>query len=765
MNLLIKKSIKSALTEQQLNAIRKISQLGHLAYEDIRVNMLGQVLPMKPITINMLVNDVCNSRCQMCLIWQNKKDIEISPNDLEKILQDDLFSQIKYIGVSGGEPTLRDDLSEFFNVICSKTPKILGTGIITNGIIENTVKQKILECAEICKSHDVNFNIMVSLDGLGEVHDIVRGRKNNFQSSIALLKFFHEETDIPTSFGCTITATNALFVDELLDYAKSEGLYGRFRVAEFIERLYNENQVEYIRAFDEKTKYHLGLFFFRLEHEFEQVPMFQKTYRNIRKMLAEGEPRNIGCPYQIDSVVLTSRGELLYCSPKSPILGDTLKQSAKKIYFSNLNIRNEIAKNDCKSCIHDYHEPITFKEEFNYLLNTKRRKRIYNIQRLLRQSSSILKKQKNINNIHPSRLKKVLIIGWYGTETAGDKAILWSIIQQLQSRENPPLQIYLSSLFPFISRWTVKEMQLNNIKITETYSLEFEKICSEVDEIIIGGGPLMDIEPLDHLLYAFIQGSKTGAVNRVEGCGIGPLISPLYTQVVSEILRLADSISLRDSSSSQRCQSEFGISNMTTIPDPATNYVLNVKDEITAGLNIDLPLKSQANIACFLRDWGRDYASNFSESEYILLKEKFETQLQKMIIFIAKNQKADIHLLPMHSFYIGGDDRIFNRRIAHSIDGQFTDFLESHQVSFTREPISPLEILGTMCYAKFNICMRFHSVLFAETLGVPYLAIDYTQGGKIKAFLEDKGKLNKLISLREIAEEKWISKLNQLLRI
>jgi polysaccharide pyruvyl transferase WcaK-like protein len=64
-----------------------------------------------------------------------------------------------------------------------------------------------------------------------------------------------------------------------------------------------------------------------------------------------------------------------------------------------------------------------------------------------------------------------------------------------------------------------------------------------------------------------------------------------------------------------------------------------------------------------------------------------------------------------------------------------------------------------MYHAEFNLCMRFHSVLFAETLGVPYLAVDYTNGGKIKAFLETKGKLDRLISLQEVAEGRWKTRL------
>ena len=70
-----------------------------------------------------------------------------------------------------------------------------------------------------------------------------------------------------------------------------------------------------------------------------------------------------------------------------------------------------------------------------------------------------------------------------------------------------------------------------------------------------------------------------------------------------------------------------------------------------------------------------------------------------------------------------------------------------------------------MHHAEFNLCMRFHSVLFAETLGVPYLAIDYTNGGKIKAFLEAKNKLNRLISLQEIATGAWKTQFQALVEI
>jgi MoaA/NifB/PqqE/SkfB family radical SAM enzyme/polysaccharide pyruvyl transferase WcaK-like protein len=758
MSNLLKQTIKSKLTKKQLNLVRKTHSFGVLAYQDIRVNLLGQILPMKPTAISMMANDVCNSRCQMCLIWQQKKDYEMSPDDLAKVFKDSLFSNVAHIGITGGEPTLRKDLPELFRVACTTLPKLSATSMITNAIVEDNVKQRVTECAEVCRQYGKSFDVMVSLDGIGEIHETVRGRKGNFDSAINTIDYLREK-GIPVSFGCTITNSNALYVDELLDFVKAKGLSGSFRVAEYINRLYNSPQTEHIRNFDEKTAYHLGLFFFRAEHSFELNSTKQKTYRSIRGMLAEGKPRQTGCPYHTQTVILTARGELLYCSPKSPIIGNTLQDSAVKLYFSNLGKRQEIRQNHCDDCIHDYHVPVNFREKVAFFLKSKRQHHRYNCQKLVKQAALLNKQPKNIKDVSRLKSKTALIVGWYGTETAGDKAILWTIIKNLRSRLQPPDKIYLASLYPFISKWTVKEMALGEVEVVETFSREFEQICDRVDEVVVGGGPLMDIEALNHMLYSFMRANKSRAVTRIEGCGIGPLVEPLYIKVVAQMMRLADVVTLRDAVSTERCVNEFTLSDVQTIPDPATDYVeyLKSKPELFNSVPI---LGKENNVSCFLREWGRDYAGSRNSQEYVDLKFNFETELTKLVAAIAQAQDLEVHLLPMHTFQVGGDDRVLNRRLAKDL----ANWLPESRVHFARSVVSPEEILQSMYSAKFNICMRFHSVLFAETLGVPYLAIDYTEGGKIKAFLTAKGKLDRLISLEEVATGNWKTTLEKLLQ-
>ncbi len=743
----LKKTAVSSLPAGLRNGLRKARALAHLAWRDIRYDMLGSAFPLKPRAISMMANDICNSRCQMCLIWERKKDHEITPAELEQILAEPLFSKVGNIGVTGGEPTLRKDLPELFDVIARRQPKIGSASMITNAIRGKEVEQQVFECSKVCRDHGVGFSVMVSLDGLGEVHDTVRGRPGNFATAVGCLERFRA-AGIPVSFGCTITKSNLAYVDELMDWAQENEIYGRFRVAEFIDRLYNAPQKEFIRCFSDLEKFHLGLFFFRAEHEFETDPSVQKTYRSIRGMLAEGKPRTTGCPYHYDTVILTSRGELLYCSPKSPILGSILARgSAAKVYFGNLNKRAEIRQKHCDDCIHDYHVPVTFREKVGFYLKHRDRARRFDCECLVKQAERLSAGISRSEPLSPAS-QRVLIVGWYGTETTGDKAILATIVERLKGRQHPPTEITVASLHPFVTRYTLPEIGHSDLRIVETFGREFIDACQTADEVVIGGGPLMDLEILNHILFAFITVRMNDGLARVEGCGLGPLDHPRYIAVVRQIVRLANEITLRDKKSVARCKADFE-RNARVVDDPATDFIRAWMANTLGLPAVSAPAEATDGIACFLREWGQDYGGGLSAEDFNLKKTAFESGLERLLAQIIKQERNRVGLYPMHSFVVGGDDRKFNRRLQRSL-------VESHGIdagllTYARLPMSPGEILRVMQSSRLNICMRFHSVLFAETLGVPYVAIDYTGGGKIEAFLEERGKLDRLITMDQIA--------------
>ncbi len=696
---------------------------------DLRRRWLSSVMPKKPTTINLLVNDICNSRCVMCNIWQQKRDKEFTPDQLASILMDELYSRVEYVGVSGGEPTLRRDLPELFSVICRKLPSLKGTGIITNAIRDQDVIERVEASAKICATRHIDFNVMVSLDGLGDVHDQIRGKRGNFESAIRVIEDFKSRLHLPLSVGCTVTKTNLWHVGELLEYCKANDIYARFRIGEFVQRLYNFGQMAHIRGFNDDESYHLAMFFTQLDREYETRNAVRRTYRNIAGMLL-GRPRQTACPYQDQAVVLDCRGNLQYCAPKSNTIGNALEDSSFKVFVRKLDERNRIRKKDCATCIHDYHGRLT-RGEWLGEVTAKYCGRALSIRNALRLANRLPAREGEAPSDGPG---SILITGWYGTETVGDKAILGSIVNDYRSRY-PEARISVTSLYPFVTERTLRELGVD-AQVIPVYSPRFFKACATHDELVMGGGPLMDLGELGVILAAFAIAAAAGKRRVVYGCGLGPLKDASCIEAVKRILGLADEVMLRDNASVVWAMELAGRDDIQQIADPAASYVTHRRETLPS-------VVKQPVLACFLRQWPAGYRGSRSVDEYEQMREQFEQRLGEQVHQACESLGLRPALYSMHTFFEGCDDRRFNRSFADRYLTELNPIVDIR-------PSSVDSIVQAMLGAQVCLSMRFHSVLFAYTLGKPFVAIDYTQGGKIKGFLTDHDASDRMVCLDDV---------------
>jgi len=680
-------------------------------------------------TINFNANDICNSKCVMCNIWKQKQEHEITPGELSQVLEDSLFENVKNIGITGGEPTLRKDLVKLYRVFIDKIPSATGFSIITNCIKEKDVIERIDDVIELCKKNNKSFSIMLSLDGFAEVHNKVRGREGNFKSTINVLNYFKRKK-INITTACTISKVNVWDLDELLFYLKNNDIKSRFRVAEFINRLYN-NDSKLIRNFDDDEKYNLILFFYKLILTYEKNETIIRTYKSIINILSGGK-RLIGCPYHSKGIVLNSKGEIAYCAPKSKILGKIINDNGVELYKDNHKEKKRIIENNCDSCIHDYHSPITYNERLNELEEDKWKK-IFNINTKIK--STIHKKvdEKKVSNF------QIFITGWYGTETVGDKAILGGIVNELKDKyQNSKISIVITSFYPVITERTVKELDIK-AKVIDVYSEDFISYLKGSKLVIMGGGPLMDIGALALPLVAFKIAKVYNIKTSVFGCGIGPLYQERFKNTVKEILYLSDEIKLRDKISVSIASSWVKDVNKVKLSgDPAKNYIKRLLD------NGDLKINKKENVLkCYVREWTYEYNSDISISEFQKRKIDFERALSNFIKLKALEINAEeIYFDHMHNFAAGNDDRDFS---IYFINNYFKDF--KIKTNYNKKLSSVESIVSSMLTSKHNICMRFHSVLFADTLETDFTAIDYTRGGKILGYLTDNLKLDNLLSI------------------
>lgn len=135
-----------------------------------------------PINITLSPSPRCNSRCLTCNIWM-KRELELTLEEWDKTLSS-LGKSPYWFTVSGGEPFLYDGIDE----LCGMIYKHCRPGIInipTNAILQS-IPAKVEKIARLCSESRIIVNL--SLDGIGNRHDEIRGVPGNFDKFEATLK-------------------------------------------------------------------------------------------------------------------------------------------------------------------------------------------------------------------------------------------------------------------------------------------------------------------------------------------------------------------------------------------------------------------------------------------------------------------------------------------------------------------------------------------------------------------------------------------------
>jgi len=142
----------------------------------------------------------CNARCQICHIWKypSQKKNEITLEDIDK-----LPGGFCRINVGGGEPTLRDDIVEIIDILSTKTDHV---EISTNGYFSERLAAVIMKHPEV--------RVRVSLEGLPQKNDQIRGIKNGFDHAMRTILKLRELGARDLGFAITLSHRNS---DELVD--------------------------------------------------------------------------------------------------------------------------------------------------------------------------------------------------------------------------------------------------------------------------------------------------------------------------------------------------------------------------------------------------------------------------------------------------------------------------------------------------------------------------------------------------------------------
>lgn len=208
---------------------RGISLVSHALRQRFR-------LTVPPRLLTYTVTFACNARCIMCDSWKMPPREELKLDDLERIFAQ--LPRLDVVRLTGGEPFLRRDLPEIANLV-SKHLRPMALHVTSNGLLTD----RIVRFCQI-RHHRPRLHLLISVDGVGEKHNQIRGNRLAWPSVMKTL-----QTIAPMQQQWNVRlAVNQTIVD-------AEGVehYGLLR--EVLQKLGVLHQV--VLAYDTSATYHV----------------------------------------------------------------------------------------------------------------------------------------------------------------------------------------------------------------------------------------------------------------------------------------------------------------------------------------------------------------------------------------------------------------------------------------------------------------------------------------------------------------------------
>lgn len=327
---------------------------------------------------------------------------------------------------------------------------------------------------------------------------------------------------------------------------------------------------------------------------------------------------------------------------------------------------------------------------------------------------------------------KVTIIGWYGTETIGDRAILAGIFSIL-GKCYGEYEVQLGAIYPFFTQRTLMEdggfygqcAGNSNLKIDIFNTQEVKQLNSSLkwcDVLVMGGGPLMGMWSLYLVEYAFAKAKDLKKKTVIVGCGVGPMILKRYEKCLKHIVEKSDVTIFRDQLSANEYKRIAGKSKKRVLwaIDPAVLAAQRFWE-----LNPQVIEKQNCIVAC-VRDFPMEYRINDRIDGAAI-----NAKVQRFLSDLHEQSGMELKLVPMHYFAIGGDDRVYMNLLKRTMG--------SDGVMVQNDPLTLEETFQLFAQSSVCVGMRYHSVVLQTMLNGTNIVLDYTdpEKGKIKGFLRE----------------------------
>jgi MoaA/NifB/PqqE/SkfB family radical SAM enzyme len=302
-----------------------------------------------PYKVTYAVTYKCNARCTICNIWEKYvKTPQKRKEELTLYEIDALFNNfdLSWISLTGGEPFLRDDLTDIVCAVEKNNPHLHLLTIPTNGSLPTRILKTveyILEETEI-----PNVYVSVSVDGDESLHDRLRGVKGLWKKArktYALLNTVeHERFNVYVEY--TVSKYNAGHLQCVLDSLEvtdSQVVLTAAHSSYFY--CTDKSELHTASSLSQVDQYT------RLHNNGGAERILPWLYANLLKKYLQGSP-TIQCVSGQSSFFLDPYGFLYPCISMNAPFGNIKESSLQEIMQTEkaLTIVNTIKDRKCPGC-------------------------------------------------------------------------------------------------------------------------------------------------------------------------------------------------------------------------------------------------------------------------------------------------------------------------------------------------------------------------------------------------------------------------------
>lgn len=276
----------------------------------------------------------------MCSIWKKQnKFTELSLDLVDEIFKDPFLNKnIEIINLTGGEPTLHPEFEKIVEIIVRNCPRLKRIDVPTNGIDTDKVVDRIERAlAVIFPYSDVRLTVTVSLDGVGETHEKIRGVSGCFEKVVNTVKELKKLESLYHNFSLSLnTVINKINYDKLEQirfFARENNIFLNYTLGAISEVGVESIQVkEGFYLDDEEKKRTVATFIKWVKENKEITP----SYANFLINFLNTSKRKWGCVFkERKAVLLDADGKIYACGNyKKFYIGDITKNSFKEIWRS-----------------------------------------------------------------------------------------------------------------------------------------------------------------------------------------------------------------------------------------------------------------------------------------------------------------------------------------------------------------------------------------------------------------------------------------------